>query len=227
MATTSTEPKASFEVNTLAEYAGPLHRKVIRYLNDYHEAVEEGDKEAMQELDELIPPLLKKFQESEAQNSPNPAWLSSKMWAGWYLARGKYEEALGFEHEGWTHACNEIERPETREAIAKRKSISASNIADELRRLGRYEEALTWALLSVELWSSNPINHLVLALAMYRAGHHDKAERIIEELMRTADFRSGRDILANCMRYERELYEMDALNAVQSLLKSAADTSNA
>jgi tetratricopeptide (TPR) repeat protein len=222
MVTQKTEPKASFEANTLAEYTGPLHRKLIRYFNDYHEAVEEGDREAMQELDEVVPPLLKKFGESEVQSSPNPSWLKAKMWAGWHVARGEYEQALAFEQEGWEHAQAEIERPETREAVAKRQSVSASNIADELRRIGKHEEALKWALLSVELWSSNPINHLVLALAMYRGGYHDKAERIIEELLRMADFRSGRDILANCMKYERELYEMDNLRAVQALLKNTA-----
>jgi len=219
MATTKAGPhKASFEANTLAEYVGPLHREIIRYLNDYHEAVEVVDREIMRELDDRVPPLLDEFERTEVQNSPNPQWLRAKMRAGWHVARGEYEQALAFEREGWEYAQAEVERPETREAVAKRRSISASNIADELRRLGRHEEALKWALLSVELWSSNPINHLVLALAMYRSGYHDKAERIIEELLRVADFGSSRDVLANCMRYERELYEMDDLRAVRTLL---------
>jgi hypothetical protein len=218
--------QASFEVNTLLEPVGPLRRELIASFNDYHEAVASGNQRAMQELNESVPPLLDEFDRTESWETANPRWMQAKMRAGWHVARGKYELALDFERAGWKHAEAEEDRPETREATARRKSISASNIADELRRLGRTREALRWGRLSVELWTSNPINHLVLAMILYRAGYRDAADWILEELRRMADFRSGHDVLAHCMSYERELHEMDDLLSVRRLLTDIAEARN-
>jgi hypothetical protein len=217
------EGKASFEVNTIREWVGPLHRQLIRNFNDRHESLEKDDREAADELDQLVPPLMEEFEATEAPRAENPQWLIWKMRAGWHVARGDYEEALNCEVEGYKHAEAEPDRPETRVATARRRSVSASNIADELRRLGRAHEALKWARLSIELWPSNTINHLVLAMAVYRAGYPAEAGRIIAELLNAVELGDDKDTLANCMAFERELHEMRDLDpAIRSLLGSLA-----
>ncbi len=212
------QPSGSFEVNTIGSYVGDLHRELVACFNEYHEAVGCSDRQKMTQLASTIPDLLDKFEKENAPSSANPQWMVAKMRAGWCLAKGEYEEALEWEMAGFEHATSEPDHAETIEGKTKRRSVSASNIADELRRLGRAPEALKWAFLSIELWPTNSINHLVLAMAMYRTGSTIEAEQIMEELVRVADFRNSRDTLATCMAYERELHEMSDLKAVGALL---------
>jgi len=212
--------RASFEVNTIREWLGPIHEELIDRFNDRHETVETGDAEAAAELDREIEPLLIKFEATEAPLSANPGWIASKMRAGWCIARGDYADALEYEKKGYEYAVAEVVTPETQLANAKRKSVSASNIADELRRLGDAEKALEWARLSVDLWPSNAINHLVLAMAVYRAGYPTEAGRLIAELLSSVELDNPRDTLANCVAFEQELHLMTDLEPVQKLLRS-------
>jgi len=211
--------KASYEANTLRTNTGPLHAELVRLYNAIHEAVAEGDGETCRELAQRARALLKAFEETESHKAENSAWLTKKMWAGLHVALGEFEKALAFETEGFRFAQSEPDSPETAQAKARRMSVSASNIADELRRLGRAAEALPWAKLSVELWSSNTINHLVLALALYQAGLTSEADQVIEQLRRVAKFGDARDVLSKCMSYERELHGMDDLPSVRRLFE--------
>ena len=213
--TTALELKASYEVNTLRIATGPCHRRLVDAFNEYHEALDLQDEETMSRLGLEVPVLLDEFDRTESDKSDNPPWLRCKMRGGWHVARGEFEKALVWEVQGFRHAESEPGGPEA----ARRMSVSASNIADELTRLGRADEALEWGRLSIELWPSNAINHLVMAMALYRAGLRDQAEHIIEELRRLADFGNENDVLAKCIAYDRELHEMDDLPAVQQLLR--------
>lgn len=221
MATSPTPnaPKASYEVETIKLEAGPRHKRLLGYYNEMHEAQAAGDTATIHELEQIVPPLLDEFEATECPNMPNPGWLSGKMRAGWHVARGDFETALKFEQQGYRHADEEPDAKETRTAKARRKSVSASNIADELWRLGRAQEGLPWARLSVELWPSNTINHLVLAITAYHAGLRDEANQIIAQLRQIADFSRERDVLSKCMSFERELKAMTDLSAVQQLLQ--------
>ena len=212
-------PLASYEVNSLGDDVGPLHKRLLAYFNEMHEATAAGDTETIQELEQVVPPLLDEFEATEALTTPNPGWLSGKMRAGWYVACGRYEEALAFEYKGWLHAVSEADAEENHAAKARRKSVSASNIADELWRLGRATEGLPWARLSVDLWPSNTINHLVLAITAYHAGLHDEADQMIERLRQLANFGDASDILSECMSFEQAFHEMTALPSVRRLLQ--------
>lgn len=216
MLTAATAPKASFEANTMRIETGPLHRQLTHDFNNCHEAVAGGDLITVAKLEASIPPLLEQFEKEESARFENPSWLVEKMWGGFYVALGDYVKALEHELRGWDHAIADT-APETPEK-ARRQSISASNIADELLRLGRAKDALPWAQRSVELWSSNPINHLVLAMVYHRAGFHSEADEIVEQLRNAARFGDESDILASCMSYENELHAMTELPAVQRLL---------
>lgn len=212
-------PKASYEVNTLSLEVGPCHERLLEYYNEMHEARACGDTETIEELERLVPGLLEEFEATECRKASNPGWLSGKMRGGWHVARGDFETALIFEHEGYRCADEEPDREETRIAKAQRKSVSASNIADQLWRLGVAEQGLPWARLSVELWPSNTINHLVLAITAYHAGLREEADQVLGLLRQVARFENERDVLAKCMSFERELHRMTDLPAVQDLLQ--------
>jgi hypothetical protein len=210
------DPKASYEVNSIGLLAGPIHKKLLAYYNDIHAARACGNTEEATKLKSLALPLLEQFELTECKSTPNPAWLLAKMHAGFYVAKGDFETALKFECEGYKHANEE---PQTNDrAKDQRKSVSASNIADELWRVGRAKEGLDWAFLSVQLWETNSINHLVLAITAFHAGLKDQAEAILSKLFDLADFDNEHDALAACIAYEGELVHMKELKSVQKLL---------
>ncbi|HKC63261.1 MAG TPA: hypothetical protein VKB86_06465 [Pyrinomonadaceae bacterium] len=212
--------KASYEVNTLALKVGPIHERLLAYFNDMHEARAAGDTETIAKLEMIVPQLLDEFEATECRNSPNPGWMIGKMRGGWNLARGELYAALQAELSGFRYADEEPSVPGVDDTDKKhRKSVSASNIADQLWRMGRAAEGLPWAQLSVELWPSNSVNYLVLAITAYHAGFKKQADQIFRNLREAANFKDNQDVIAKCMEFERELYTMTDLPAVSALLK--------
>lgn len=210
---------ASYEVNTLGLEVGSVHKRLLAYFNDMHEARATGDTQTIEDLEEFVPTLLDEFEATECQNTPNPKWLSNKMRGGWNVARGDIEAALEAEMTGYRHANEETSADGDDTAHDRRRSVSASNIADQLWRLGRAEEGMPWAQLSVELWPTNGVNYLVLAIAAYYAGYKTQADQIFRSLQQVADFRDEADLLSKCMIYERELRAMTDLPAVKNLIE--------
>lgn len=217
--TTTADQKPSYEVNTLRLNVGPLHQRLLGYYNEMHEAIASGDGDTVQELEEIVPPLLEEFEATECQTSVNPGWLAGKMRGGWHVARGDFNAALRFELNGYQHAAEEPDNRDNPIGKAHRRSVSASNIADQLWRLGRAREGLDWARISVELWPENTINHLVLAITAYRAGLRKEADQVLSKLRQVAEFGNEHDALSLCISFERELHGMTELPAVESLLR--------
>jgi hypothetical protein len=212
--------KASYEVNTLGLKVGPLHERLLAYFNEMHEARATGDTQTIEELEVLVPQLLDEFEATECRNSANPGWLAGKMRGGWNLACGNLEAALQAELTGFRYADEEAAGPEGNDTSRNhRKSVSASNVADQLWRLGRAAEGLPWAQLSVELWPSNSVNYLVLGITAYHAGLKEQADQIFSNLRQVANFKNDRDVIAKCMEFERELQHMTDLPAVKDLLQ--------
>lgn len=211
---------ASYEVNTLGLNAGAIHKKLLGYFNEMHEARATGDTQTIEELEAFVPMLLDEFEATECRNTPNPGWLAGKMRGGWNLARGDVRAALQDELTGYHYANEEPSAPDENDTASEhRKSVSASNIADQLWRLGRAEEGLPWAQRSVELWPSNGINYLVLGITAYHAGFKDQADQIFSSLRQVADFKDDQDVVSKCMQYERELYAMTDLPSVKNLVE--------
>jgi hypothetical protein len=212
--------KASYEVNTLALKVGPIHERLLAYFNEMHEARAAGDTQTIEELEVFVPLLLDEFEATECLNSPNPGWMAGKMRGGWNLARGDLDAALQAELTGFRYADEEPSAPDGNDTQKnRRKSVSASNVADQLWRMGRAAEGLAWAQLSVELWPSNGINYLVLGITAYHAGLKNQADQIFRNLRQAADFNDEQDVIAQCMGFERELYTMTDLPAVRDLLE--------
>lgn len=211
--------KASYEVNTLGLRVGPIHERLLAYFNEMHEARAAGDTQTIEELEEIVPQLLDEFESTECRNHPNPGWLAGKMRGGWNVARGDFDAALQAEVSGFYYANEEPSAPDGNDTEKnRRKSVSASNIADQLWRMGRATEGLPWAQLSVELWPSNSINYLVLGITAYYAGFKDQADQIFRNLKQVANFKDDQDAIAKCLEYEHELQNMTDLPAVRDLL---------
>jgi hypothetical protein len=212
--------KASYEVNTLGLKVGPIHERLLAYFNEMHEARAAGDTQTIEELEALVPQLLDEFEATECSNSPNPGWLAGKMRGGWNVARGELYAALQAELAGFNYADEEPSAPDGNDTEKKhRKSVSASNIADQLWRMGRAAEGLPWAQLSVELWPSNSINYLVLGITAYHGGLKKQADQIFRNLRQVANFKDNQDVIAKCMEFERELHTMTDLPSVKDLLE--------
>ncbi len=212
--------KASYEVNTLALKVGPIHERLLRHFNDMHEARAAGDTQTIEELEVLVPRLLDEFESTECRNSPNPGWLAGKMRGGWNLARGDLNSALQAELTGFRYADEEPSAADGDDTQKnRRKSVSASNVADQLWRMGRAAEGLPYAQLSVELWPSNSINYLVLGITAYHAGFKEQANQIFSNLRQAANFKDDQDAIAKCMEFEGELLDMTDLPAVRDLLE--------
>lgn len=216
--------KASYEVNTLGLRVGPIHERLLGYFNEMHEARATGDTQTIEELEEIVPQLLDEFESTECRNHPNPGWLAGKMRGGWNVARGDFDSALQAEVSGFRYADEEPSAPDGNDTEKnRRKSVSASNIADQLWRMGRAVEGLPWAQLSVELWPSNSVNYLVLAITAYHAGLKKEADQMFSNLREIADFKDERDVIAKCMEFERELQSMTDLPAVKNLLEEMGE----
>lgn len=216
--------KASYEVNTLELKVGPIHERLLAYFNEMHEARAEGDTQTIEELEELVPQLLDEFEATECRNSPNPGWLAGKMRGGWNVARGDFDSAIEAELSGFRYADEEPSAPDGNDTGRNhRKSVSASNIADQLWRMGRAEKGLPWAQLSVDLWPSNSVNYLVLGITAYHAGLKDQADQIFSNLRQAANFKDDQDVIAKCLEFERELQNMTDLPAVKDLLEEMGD----
>jgi hypothetical protein len=212
--------KASYEVNTLALKVGPIHERLLAHFNEMHEAQAAGDEQTIEELEVQVPQLLDEFESTECRNSPNPGWLAGKMRGGWNLARNDLDAALQAELSGFCYADEEPSALDGNDTEKnRRKSVSASNIADQLWRMGRAAEGLPFAQLSVELWPSNSINYLVLGITAYQAGLKKQADEIFSNLRQAADFEDERDVISKCMQFERELRDMSDLPAVRDLLE--------
>ena len=212
--------KASYEVNTLALKVGPMHERLLEYFNEMHEARAAGDTQTVEELEVFVPQLLKEFESTECRNFANPGWLAGKMRGGWNLARGDLDAALQAELIGFRYADEEPSALDGNDTPKnRRKSVSASNIADQLWRMGRATEGLPFAQLSVELWPTNSINYLVFGITAYHAGLKKQADQIFSKLREAADFGDEQDVIAKCMEFERELLNMTDLPAVRDLLE--------
>ena len=172
----------SYEVATYPEVVGPQRKEIYRNFNRMHEARRLGNESEIEDLFIIMPVMLDKFEKTESNESHNPKWRRLTTRAGWHLAEGNAELALEYETEGW-NAADEYAEVGNPEHVSKQKAISASNIADELNRLGRYTESVDWAEKSCELWTGNPINHLVLAISLANAGRKEKAAEIFRLLI--------------------------------------------
>lgn len=202
------DQKGSLTFAARQTFVRPMQRVITAMINDYHQAVADKDTSAQARLRKAILAKLDEFDATGGDGHQYPDWIRPVMRANAHGAFGELEKAVEYELEGARHA-----------QIDMHKAISANNLSDHYRRLGRMQDAVREAERAFELWPENDGIIVNLALALYKAGRREDAGRIIDRLSRISDLNDPRNILAAHLRFEQEMNEMRDLPEVRALLE--------
>jgi tetratricopeptide (TPR) repeat protein len=217
----------AFDVPTLQDDMGQL-QILSRLIGDRHDAAELQDLAKIARLDDQELPLAcDQFERGESSNDPNPPCRRRMMHAATHAVRGRHDLAYEYDLDAWYWAEKNPLGMESVEKVKQLKAVCASNLSDDLRHLQRYDEAVQWGRTACDLWSANPVNFLVLGMALYYAGKHDLANRIFGQVREIAAAQEKRNKLEFCLTYERELRDLDSLPAVRLLLQEYQESRRA
>lgn len=150
----------------------PIEAAIMDACNAMHEARERREQGRIDDLSETLFALLRKYDESDGQNHPNPAWSRPNQRGLALSAMGRIEEAVKAELVALKYADT-----------PRRREISLGNLADRCLRLGDAELAVGYFLEAID---ANPRSVPVLitgAHALFRAGHHSEADSIFRAML--------------------------------------------
>ncbi len=151
-----------------------IEAAIMDACNALHEARENGDAASARALTDALFSLLAKYDETDGDHHPNPAWSRPNQRALALSALGRLEEAVRTELIALKYADN-----------PRRREISLGNLADRCLRLGDAELAVGYFLEAIE---ANPKSVPVLitgAHALFRAGHSEEADAIFRAMCET------------------------------------------
>lgn len=111
--------------------------------------------------------LLEKYDASNAEDHPNPAWARPNQRALAMSALGELDAAIELELDALDHADT-----------PRRLEISLGNLADRAIRLERYDEAVVFGLRAQEVAPGSTPILLTTAQALHLAGYTDEANTI-------------------------------------------------
>lgn len=150
----------------------PIEASIMDACNALHEANERGDRADAQRYTEALFTLLRKYDETDGEDHPNPAWSRPNQRALALSAMGRVEDAVRTELVALKYADT-----------PRRREISLGNLADRCLRLGDAELAVGYFLEAIE---ANPRSVPVLitgAQALFRAGHTEEADAIFRAVL--------------------------------------------
>ncbi|MEQ8850682.1 MAG: hypothetical protein RIB32_02755 [Phycisphaerales bacterium] len=199
--------KASLTFAARQTFVRPMQRAITALINDYHQAVADRDEARQEDVRSSILTQLEAFDACDGDGHAYPDWIRPVMRANALAAFGDLDEAVAYELEGAMHA-----------ELDMHKAISANNLSDHYRRLGRHEQAVEQAALAYDLWPENDGIIVNLALALYKAGQRDAAGRIISQLAAASP---EKGILDAHLQFEEEMREMEDLPEVRDLIEQA------
>ncbi|MFK7882964.1 MAG: hypothetical protein AB8F26_02120 [Phycisphaerales bacterium] len=149
-----------------------IEAAIMDACNAMHEAREQNDQNRIDDLTETMFTLLRKYDETDGQNHPNPAWSRPNQRALALSAMGRLEDAVKTELLALKYADT-----------PRRREISLGNLADRCLRLGDAELAVGYFLEAID---ANPRSVPVLitgAHALFRAGHTSEADSIFRAML--------------------------------------------
>jgi tetratricopeptide (TPR) repeat protein len=177
----------------------PLEAAIMDACNLLHEVRAAGAHARAAEVREQLFDLLDKYDASDAENHPNPAWARANQRALAQSAAGEVEQAIVTERI----AVKYSDTP-------RRREISLGNLADRCLRLGRYEEAIEFFLQAQEAAPHSVPVMLTGAQAMALAGFKDEADAIFRQFLAQPEhLRPGTELVAY-LEYEPRLGELAA-----------------
>lgn len=172
----------------------PIEAALMDACNALHEARHHGDGAAELELCDQLFGLLDRYDATDGENHPVPAWARPSQRALALSAMGRLDQAIRLEQVAFRYADS-----------LRRKEISAGNLAERCLRAGRTQEAVEWFLTAHE---ANPTSLPVLitgAQALCAVGLTDEANRIFEILADQPALLSPQSELGAYLDYEPRL----------------------
>ncbi|MEZ6233922.1 MAG: hypothetical protein R3B68_07010 [Phycisphaerales bacterium] len=189
---------ASLVTATKPAELSPLEAAIMDACNLLHEVRAAKDAARTAEVRSHLFDLLDKYDASDAENHPNPAWARANQRALAHSAAGEVEQAIVTERIALRYADTD-----------RRREISLGNLADRCLRLGRYEEAIEHFLAAQDVAPQSVPVMLTGAQALALAGFSDEADRIFRQFLTAEHLRPGTELVAY-LEYEPRLGELAA-----------------
>ena len=140
--------------------------------NTLHEARDRQDMRTIREISEQLEQLLDRYDETDGEDHPNPAWARANQRALALSAMGQLDQAIRLELTALKYADT-----------PRRQEISYGNLADRCLRLGEPDRAVEFFLDAI---NANPESVPVLitgAHALFEAGYNEQADTIFRTLL--------------------------------------------
>lgn len=150
----------------------PIEAAIMDCCNSLHEARDRQDQRTSREISTQLEQLLERYDETDGEDHPNPAWARANQRALALSAMGQLEQAVKLELTALKYADT-----------PRRKEISYGNIADRCLRMGEPDAAVEYFLDAI---NANPESVPVLitgAHALHEAGYIEQADTIFQTLL--------------------------------------------
>lgn len=175
----------------------PIEAAIMDGCNALHHARGEGDVPEATRIRRELFKLLDRYDETDAEGHPNPAWARANQRALVHSAAGELEAAVKFEIAALPYADT-----------PRRKEISLGNLADRCIRSGRFEEAVEWFMLAQEVAPDRVPILLTGIQALCLAGFSAEANDLCESLLDMPGLMQENSELTAYLDYEERLKGM-------------------
>lgn len=150
----------------------PIESAIMDCCNTLHEAQDRRDQLTIREMNTELETLLDRYDQTDGENHPNPAWARANQRALALSAMGKIDQAIRLELTALKYADT-----------PRRKEISFGNLADRCLRLGEADRAVEFFLDAI---NANPESVPVLitgAHSLFEAGYIEQADTIFKTFL--------------------------------------------
>lgn len=151
-----------------------IEAAIMDACNELHYARQHHDHEGVEIFTDTLYSLLERYDATDGEDHPNPAWSRANQRALAESAMGNIERAIALELTALKYADT-----------PRRKEISSGNLADRFIRLGDPASAIAYFLDAQEQSPDSIPVLLTGAVAVYEAGYTDHAESIFSALLKT------------------------------------------
>lgn len=153
-----------------------LEAAIMDACNELHEARALGIAARVTEVRDRLFDLIDKYEQTDGDNHPNPAWARPNQRALALSAAGLVDEAITAEKIALKYADT-----------ARRKEISLDNLADRCIRAGRFDEAVAYFIDALDVAPTSVPVLMTGAQALYFAGHVEEADGIFAAMLESPD----------------------------------------
>lgn len=187
----------------------PLEAAIMDACNSVHEARAAGDEDRIRALREMLADLLHRYDASDGEDHPSPAWARPNQRALALSALGEVAEAIRLEETALRYADS-----------PRRKEISLGNLAERCIRAGEHLRAVDYFLRAWEIAPNSVPVMVTGAQALYLAGMPEEADQIFLALESRPELLTQDGELGAYLQYETRLLSMSvALPSLGRLMR--------